>query len=462
MKKFKLLFPFILFVFSAFSQTITPEDFAKIKKSYISDNADTKALTNAVSNNKINDLALNRQNVGKFDKEFKYKVKVKGITDQKQSGRCWMYTSLNVMRPKAIAQLGTATFEFSENYLYFYDILEKSNLFLEGIIETAGLPIDDRKVDWLFDNAVGDGGVWSSYVNLVQKYGLVPKDIMPDTKNSENTKTVVSVINRKLREDGMILREMSMQKKLISEIRKSKNEMLGDVYKILAVSLGEPPTEFQWRSKNTKDELSEYKTYTPVSFMKEVLGDLNLDDYIMLMDDPTRPYYKLYEIEKDRNVMEGRNWKYINIPASEIKPFALQSIKENEACYFSCDVSKQLNSDEGLLDIENYDYESLYGVKFGMNKQQRILSHDSGSTHGMALVGADTDETGKVTKWLLENSWGATSGANGYLIMTDRWFDLYMFRVVVLKKYIDAKTLEILNQKPVMLPPWDPMFLSEE
>jgi bleomycin hydrolase len=182
----------------------------------------------------------------------------------------------------------------------------------------------------------------------------------------------------------------------------------------------------------------------------------------MLMDDPTRPYYKLYEIEKDRNVMEGRNWKYINIPASEIKPFALQSIKENEACYFSCDVSKQLNSDEGLLDIENYDYESLYGVKFGMNKQQRILSHDSGSTHGMALVGADTDETGKVTKWLLENSWGATSGANGYLIMTDRWFDLYMFRVVVLKKYIDAKTLEILNQKPVMLPPWDPMFLSEE
>jgi len=462
MKKKIILSVLILTSFSLFGQNISSDDFTKIKKSYNSNDAHTKALTNAISNNEINGLALNRKNIGKFDKEFKYKVKVSGITDQKQSGRCWMYTSLNVMRPKAIEKLGISSFEFSENYLYFMDIFEKSNLFLEGIIETAGAPIDEIMVDWLFDNAVSDGGVWSSYVNLVQKYGLVPKDIMPDTKNSENTRSMLSVINRKLREDGMILRQLVSLKWDKSEIRKSKIEMLGEVYKILALSLGEPPTEFQWRSKNTKGELSELKKYTPFTFMKEVLGEINLNDYVMLMDDPTRPYYKLYEIDRDRNVMEGRNWQYINLPAAEIKPFALQSIKENEACYFSCDVAKQLNKDEGLLDTENYDYESLYGIKFGMNKQQRVQTHDSGSSHGMALVGADTDETGKVTKWLLENSWGASSGFNGYLVMTDRWFDQYMFRVVVLKKFIAPKTLEILNQKSIMVPPWDPMFLMDE
>ena len=180
------------------------------------------------------------------------------------------------------------------------------------------------------------------------------------------------------------------------------------------------------------------------------------------MDDPSKQYYKLYEIEKDRNVMEGKNWKYINIPADEIKQFALKSIKDNEAMYFSCDVGKQLNKDEGLLDIDNYDYESLFGVKFDMNKKERILTRESGSTHGMALVGVDVDRDGKITKWLLENSWGKTSGHNGYLTMTDRWFDEYMFRVVILKRFIDEKTLKISDQESILLPPWDPMFSADE
>ncbi|NPA44329.1 MAG: C1 family peptidase [Chlorobi bacterium] len=449
----------VLFSTSIFAQkNISEKEIKKIKTYYKKNNTYYKAVTNAVSNNKIKDLALNRENVKKFDHEFKYKVNVKGITNQKSSGRCWMFTSLNVLRPKAIDKFNIESFEFSTNYLYFWDIFEKSNLFLEGIIETRNLKIDDRKVDWLFSNIVGDGGVWNSFINLADKYGIVPKDAMPETHSSENTSMMIRLIKRKLREDAIRLRATKGDDNIL---RKHKIEMLGDIYKMLAINLGVPPTEFEWRYKDKDGNLSPYKKYTPKSFMKEVIGDFNFNDYIMLMDDPTRPYYKLYEIDKDRNVLEGRNWKFINLPAKEIKKYALKSIKANEAMYFSCDVGKQLNKKEGILDINNYDYESLFDVKFRMNKKERILSHESGSTHGMALVGVDVDNNEKPTKWLLENSWGASSGHNGYLTMTDRWFDEYMFRIVVLKKFIDEKTLKILNQKPTILPPWDPMFKSD-
>jgi len=450
----------ILFSISIFAQkSISEKEMKVITSSLKKNDTYNKAITNAVSNNKIKDLALNRNNIKKFDHEFKYKVNVKGITNQKSSGRCWMFTSLNVLRPKALDKFNLSSFEYSTNYLYFWDIFEKSNLFLEGIIETRNLKIDDRKVDWLFSNIVGDGGVWNSFINLADKYGVVPKDVMPETHSSENTSMMVRLIKRKLREDAIRLRATKGSDDIL---RKHKIEMLGDIYKMLAINLGVPPTEFEWRYKDKDDNLTNYKKYTPKSFMKEIIGDFNFNDYVMLMDDPTRQYYKLYEIDKDRNVLEGRNWKFINLPSKEIKPYALKSIQENEAMYFSCDVGKQLNSKEGVLDIENYDYESLFGVKFDMNKKERILSHESGSTHGMALVGVDVDSKGNPTKWLLENSWGASSGHNGYLTMTDRWFDEYMFRVVVLKKFIDEKTLKILSQKPTLLPPWDPMFSSDK
>ncbi len=449
----------MLFTVSFSQKTISEKEMKEIKSAYRSDNSYLKAVTNAVSNNDINKLALNRQNIGKFDHEFKYKVKTKGITDQESSGRCWMFTSLNVLRPKAMQSFSIPMFEYSESYLYFWDIFEKSNLFLEGIIETRNKKIDDREVDWLFSNVVGDGGVWNSFTNLAEKYGLVPKGVMPETHSSENTRMMIKLIRRKLRGDALKLRNMKGSDDVL---RKAKITMLKDVYKMLCINLGEPPAKFLWRYKDINGNLTEYKTYTPKSYMKESLGDINFSDYVMLMDDPSKPYYKLYEIKKDRNVLEGKNWKFINLPAKEIKPFALNSLKNNEAMYFSCDVGKQLNKDEGLLDTENYDYESLFGVKFDMSKKERILSHESGSTHGMALIGADVDQNGKITKWLLENSWGKSSGHNGYLTMTDRWFDEYMFRVVILKKFLNEKTLKILNQKPIMLPPWDPMFQEDK
>jgi len=447
------------FIF-AHAQTELSEDILKdIKTSFKSEDVYIKAVTNGVTNNNISDLALNRKNIGKYDHNFKYKVEVKGITDQKSSGRCWMFTSLNILRPKVIQKFNLPGFEFSTNYLYFWDILEKSNLFLEGIIETRNLPIDDRKTEWLFYNVTGDGGVWNSFTNLADKYGLVPKEVMPETNSSENTRMMIRLINRKLREDAIELRSV---KGTDDVLRKHKTDMLKDIYKLLAVNLGEPPTAFDWRYKDIEGNISESKTYTPKSFMKEVLGDINFNDFVMLMDDPSKQYYKLYEISKDRNVSEGMNWRFINLPSEEIKKYAFESIKNNEAMYFSCDVGKQLNKEEGLLDVNNYDYESLFGVKFDMNKKERILTRESGSTHGMALVGVDTDNDGKITKWLLENSWGEKTGHNGYLTMTDAWFDEYMFRLVVLKKFVDEKTLDILKTEPIILPPWDPMFCADE
>ncbi len=460
MNKIIVILIIILFSLSVTGQKgIGKREFVQIKNSFDNNDSQLRAVINAVSNNNIKNLALNRNNIGKYDHEFKYKVSVKGITNQKSSGRCWMFTSLNVLRPKAISNFNVSSFEYSTNYLYFFDIFEKSNMFLEGIIETRNLKIEDRNVSWLFQNTIGDGGVWNSFINLANKYGIVPKDIMPETHSSENTGMMVRLIRKKLREDALELRSI---KGTDAVLRKHKIKMLGEIYKILVINLGVPPTEFEWRYKDKKDSISSLKKYTPKSFMKESIGEINFNDYIMLMDDPTREYYKLYEINKDRNVMEGRNWQYINLPAKEIKKFALKSIKNNEAMYFSCDVGKQLNSKEGLLDINNYDYESLFGVKFDMTKRERILSRESGSTHGMALVGADVNEKGEITKWLLENSWGKSSGHNGYLTMTDAWFDEYMFRLVVLKKFIDAKTLNFLNQKPILLPPWDPMFSSDK
>lgn len=281
---------------------------------------------------------------------------------------------------------------------------------------------------------------------------------MPETNSSSSTSKMISAITTKLREDGLALRRMVEKGSKPAEIRTIKMEQLSQIYRMLALNLGEPPTTFRWRYQTTDNVISPMVTYTPQEFAKQMLPSLNTDDYVMFMNDPSRPYNKVYEIENYRNVVEGINWKYLNLPADDLKAMALESIKNNEALYASCDVGKQLNSEDGLLSLENYDMESLYGVKFGMDKKDRILTRESGSSHGMALVAVDVDENEKPVKWQFENSWGATSGQAGYLVFTDEWFSEYMFRLVVNKKYIPESIKKQLEQKPVMLPAWDPMF----
>ena len=459
-----MLVTLVLLTLNCISQEgkITALELNSIRKSYDKNDAATRALTNALSNNDVVKVALDRENLGSIDHNFKYKVDVKGISDQKKSGRCWMFTSMNVLRPMVIEKYKLAGFEFSQNYLYFWDIFEKANLYYEAQIKYAPKPMDDKHVDWLFKNPVGDGGVWSSFTNLADKYGLVPKEVFPETNSSENTRWMIAVINTKLREDGLELRKLYAEKVKSEKLTARKIELLGNIYRILAMNLGEAPTEFSYRFADKDGVLGELKTYSPKSFMAEVLGNIDFTDQIMLMNDPTRDYNKVYEIEYDRNVMEGRNWMYLNLTNAEIKKFALESIKNNKAMYASCDVGKQLNTELGFSDIDNYNVEALYGIKFGMNKAERIVTFESGSSHGMALIAVDVDTDEKPLKWQFENSWGATSGHSGYLTFTDEWFNEYMFRVVVNKSFIDAETLKLLDQKPIVLPPWDPMFQADE
>lgn len=458
---------------------ISPEMLASISKGYEGTAAD-KALKNALAGTSIATLAINSENAAMIDTHFSDRVKTKGITDQKSSGRCWLFTGLNVLRAKMIDKYDLPGMEFSQNYLFFYDQLEKANLFLQGVIDTKELPFDDRKVDWLFSNPLSDGGQFTGVSNLITKYGLVPADAMPETYQSDNTSQMANLLKLKLREDGLALRKAYEEgrakvakrpkkdvewglKELDGYLQAMKVEQLSEVYRFLVLCFGEPPVEFEWTRCNSKDEIVSRKTYTPKSFYDEYIGEDLEGNYVMIMNDPCREYGKVYEIDYDRHVYDGHNWLYINLPVERIKEMAIASIKDNVAMYFSCDVGKFFDRKKGTLDIANFDYESLAGMTFGMNKKERVQTHASGSSHAMTLIAVDVcQETGKPVKWMVENSWGPASGYKGCLIMTDEWFDEYMFRLVVEKKYVPADVLEMLNQTPIQLPAWDPMFAPEE
>jgi len=456
----KHLFTGFLLCFSlaVSSQSITEKELQEIQSSFKEDPA-TKAIQNVLTSNaNITANALNNSLQGKIDHYFKYRVNVKGITDRKSSGRCWMFTSMNVLSPSIIEKYNLSEFDFSHNYLYFWDIFEKSNLFLENIIATSKDSFDDRTVEYLFKSPVSDGGVWNLYYNLGPKYGVVPQEVMPETAHSNNTRQMIKLVKEKLRRGGYNLREQAASGKKIQELRNEKATILKDVYRILVLCLGEPPKQFTWRYKDKNGSVKELSSYTPQQFYKEITPeDYSPSNYIMIMNDPTREYYKLYEIQNYRNTYEGLNWTYLNLPNEDIKKAALASIKANEPMYASCDVAKQLNRDAGIMDTQMYDYESLLGVKLDMDKKGRILTRQSGSTHAMTLIGCDTDAADKPLKWEFENSWGVSAGNNGYLTFSDDWFSEYLFRVVIHRRYLDGKAIESLKQKPIQLPVWDYM-----
>ena len=458
MKKIALMLIFSAAAFGVSAQRIGENELNALRGSFQRDPS-TAAIQNALSADKdIRTLSLNRELQGKIDHYFKYRVQVSGITDQLSSGRCWMFTSMNVLRPSVMEQFNLGAFDFSHNYLYFYDMLEKSNLFLENIIRTATKPSDDREVVHYFSDPASDGGVWNLYYNLAHKYGVVPKAVMPETEHSNNTSQMVALLKEKLRREGHLLRESASGGKKENDLRAQKNEALKGVYRILALCLGEPPTEFNWRYKDKNGLITE-KSFTPLEFYAAITpDDYTPENYIMIMNDPTRDYYKVYEIQNYRNSIEGVNWVYLNLPNGEIKKAALASIKNNEGMYASCDVGKQHNRATGIMDPKMYDYESLLGTELDMPKAARILTRQSGSSHAMLLMGCDTDENDVPVKWEFENSWGTVAGNKGYLTFTDAWFDEYMFRLVIHRRYLDAKAVDALKQAPVLLPPWDYMF----
>ena len=445
---------------SASAQTkgggISEDMLSRIRQSYAA-TPEQKAVKNALASTSMATLAINSENLAMMDTHFSHRVETKGITDQKSSGRCWLFTGLNVLRAKMITKYDLPSLEFSQNYNSFYDQLEKSNLFLQSIIDTRDLPLDDRKVEWLMKNAIGDGGQFTGVSNLIMKYGVVPKSAMPETFQSNNTSQMANILRLKLREFALELRELKPAKAM-----ERKEEMLAEIYVILVECLGVPPTEFEWARYDKAGNLVSKKTYTPKSFYDEYIGEDLEQNYIMVMNDPSREYNKVYEIEYDRHVYDGENWLYVNLPIERVKELAIASIKDNTAMYFSCDVGKFIDRSKGTLDIYNFDYASLFNTSFPMDKKQRIQTFSSGSSHAMTLIAVDLDEQGNSKKWMVENSWGASSGYQGNLIMTDEWFNEYMFRVVVERKYVPEDILKMLEQKPILLPAWDPMFAPEE
>lgn len=456
-----------LAIASSFSLTaqkeggISQQMLQKIQSHYKGTSSDI-ALRNAIAAADIDKLAVNSENQNGFDTHFSHKVSSKGISDQKSSGRCWLFTGLNVFRSKMINKYDMGAFEFSQSYPFFWDQLEKSNLFLQGIIDTRKEPLDDRMVEWLFKHPQSDGGQFTGVADLLMKYGVVPQDVMKDTNSAERTRGMATLIARKLREMGLELREKAKNGTSLKQLEELKTEQLGTIYRILVLNLGEPVKEFTWTLRNSKGEEISTKTYTPKSFYDEFIGEDLSNNYVMLMNDPSRPFDKLYEIDYDRHVYDGKNWTYVNLSIEDLKEIAIASIKDNTMMYFSCDVGKFYDRSRGLLDLNNFDYNSLFDTNFGMDKCQRVQTFDSGSSHAMTLMAVDLDKTGKPKKWMVENSWGPTNGYKGHLIMTDEWFDNYMFRVVVEKKYITDKVQKILKQKPIRLPAWDPMFAPEQ
>lgn len=438
---------------------ISPQMMERLRANYTNAPAD-RALRNALNATSIDKLAANAEARPANTDHMTYRVKSRGITDQKSSGRCWLFTGLNVLRSQMMAKNNLGELKLSQNYNFFYDQLEKANLFLQAIIETAKEPMDNRRVEWLFKNPLSDGGQYTGLSDNITKYGVVPAEIMPETFSSNSTSRLSNLVSLKLREDGLKLRTMIASGAKAKQIDETREKMLGEIYRMLALTLGVPPTQFTWTRRDAKGNTVDTRTYTPQEFYREYAGNNLKDDYVMLMNDPTRPYHALYEIDLDRHAYDGQNWTYINLPMEEIKEMAIASLKDSTMMYFSCDVGKFFDREKGVLDVDNFDYESLFGTTFGMNKADRIRTGASASSHAMTLVGVDLDKAGKPQRWLIENSWGP--GANGgHLIMTDPWMDEYMFRLVVNRKYVPAKTLDILKQKPTVLPAWDPMFAPE-
>lgn len=423
-----------------------------------------KALFNAIANNNIDDLVKNPANQAPVDTHFSIETPKQSIHNQKSSGRCWMFSGFNVLRSNfAKNDKQGRVVEFSQDYLFFYDQLEKANLMLQGVIDTGKKSIEDPQVQFFFKNPINDGGTFCGVADLAEKYGLAPMSAQPETFSSNNTSKMSKLISSKLREYGLELRKMVAQGKKSSAIQARKDEMLATVYHMLSLTLGEPVKEFTYafRDKDGK-QVGEAKKYTPKSFYEETVGHSLNGTFLMVMNDPRRPYHKTYEVEYDRHTYDGHNWKYLNLPMEEIAQLAIASLKDGHKMYSSYDVGKQLDRKRGYLALDNFDYGSLFGTSFPMNKAERISTFDSGSTHAMTLTAVDLDANGKPVKWKVENSWGADNGFSGCFIMTNDWFNEYMFRLVVDKKYASEQLLKEFDQKPTMLAPDDPLFQLED
>ena len=431
---------------------ISLSDIKKYKNKFLK-NSKNIASRNALIKNDLNTVAINWENYSKINHHFSNLIKKElPATDQKASGRCWGFAGLNLMRLKVVENLDLSNFEFSQNYFMFWDKLEKANYFLENIIQTKDHAYDSRLIMHLVKAPVQDGGQWDMFVNLINKYGAVPKDVMPETNHSSKSMAMNYILTHKLREFASILR-----KKRLKNLSSLKKEMMGVIFNLLAMFLGQPPDVINWSTRNKDNKYISISDLTPKDFCKKY-ANINIKDKVCLIHAPmsNKKFNTVYTVEYLGNVVEGQIIKYLNVDVKKLKKSAIQSIKNNEAVWFGCDVGKRFSREQGVLDMGIYDYENFFQTDFKMNKQTRLEYGDSEMTHAMLLTGVDIKKRNS-TKWKIENSWGTKSGNKGYMMMTDEWFEEYTYEIVVDKKYISKGILKYLDMEPIALAPWDPM-----
>lgn len=438
-------------------ENITLSNIRKFNKSFNSSSSNQLAR-NALIQNDINKVAVHWENFSKINHVFSNTIsKQLPVTNQKSSGRCWGFAGLNLLRLEIAKNYNLSNFEFSQNYFMFWDKLEKANYFLENILKTLDQNYDSRLMMHLLQAPVQDGGQWDMFVNLIEKYGLVPKSVMPETNHSSKSSMMNYFLTHKLRECAFILRKSKKPRTTIKQLRSKKEEMMSVIYSLLCMFLGNPPTKFDWSIKDKNNKFTRFNNLDPLDFYHK-FTKVKLKNKVCLIHAPmsNKKMNELYTIDFLGNVVGGNIIKYANVEINELKKAAIKSIKNDEAVWFGCDVGKMFNRELGIMDMDLYDYEKLFDTKFKMNKASRLEYGDSAMTHAMLFTGVDLKRN-TPTKWRVENSWGDKNGDKGYYLMSDSWFDEYNYEVVVDKKYLSNKSLEIFNRKPHNLEPWDPM-----
>jgi len=413
---------------------------------------------NAVTQVSADDVALNRRVITSVDHSFSTVLDDWSVTNQKQSGRCWMFAGLNLFRVGAMKAMNLKEFEFSQNYTLFWDKVERSNYFLESIIDTAARDADDRTVATLLGSPIGDGGQWNMFLNLVRKHGLVPKALMPETESSSNTRRMNGILVAKLREAAKELRDLAARGASLGEQREAKNAMLETIYRIVSIHLGTPPSQFEWQWNDKDRNFHRDAVMTPQEFARKYV-ELPLDDYVCLVNDPrsTSPYGRTFTVEYLGNVVGGGIVKYLNVEIDLMKQVARKTIEGGEPVWFGCDTSKMMRRDMGVWDLRLFDYETLYDTSFELDKAARLEYHQTAMNHAMLFTGVDVAGL-HTRRWRVENSWGSeNTGRKGFFVMNDSWFDEHTFEVAARRDFLPAELRDAIDQEPTVLPAWDPM-----
>ncbi len=440
--------------------SVTWDDIAQVNEEFLADRASLIAK-NAVTAQGVRAVARVPEAVALNTGTFDIEVKQGERTDQKRSGRCWMFAALNTFRIRTMRKFNLANYEFSQAYPLYWDKLEKANWFLENVIDTLDEPLDGRLMAFLLADPVGDGGQWDMFAALVKKYGVVPKEAMPETSCSSNTGDLDAYLTRYLRSCARQMRAAHGDGASIDELRDQKKQMMGNVQTLLNICLGQPPATFDVRLRDKDDKLVLSGTYTPQEFFDEAVG-VNIDDYVSLISAPTadKPYQRTYTVARLGNVIEAGGVKYLNLEPKDLKAAAIAQLKDDYPVWFGCDVDQSFVSADGMMDLDALDVDGLFGfdIMAGFDKAARLDYGESMMTHAMVLEGVNFDAAGNSTLWKVENSWGKDRAKDGFDSLTDAWFDEYIYQVVVDKKYLTAEQREAFETlEPIVLDPWDPM-----